>query len=130
MNGDTTMMDANSGSPLESETGREDCRIRKVVQVLKKDPSCALPELANSCQISVSRLSHLFKHEIGTNVKNYRVGCRLQVAAALLLSTTAPVKEIAYTAGYHHASSFVRAFKARFGFSPTCYRRECARKSA
>jgi AraC-like DNA-binding protein len=77
----------------------------------------------------MSRLSHLFKREIGSNVKNYRLDCRLQIAVALLLSTDTPVKEIAYTAGYHHTSSFVRAFKTRFGFSPACYRREHATKS-
>ena len=123
-------MDPNLVSPREGEIDNEDCRIRKVIQVLKKDPSRALPELADSCQISISRLSHLFKDEIGTNVKNYRLSCRLQLAVALLLSTSAPIKEIAYTAGYHHSSSFVRAFKARFGFAPTRYRREYARKAA
>jgi len=70
----------------------------------------------------MSRLSHLFKHEMGTNVKNYRLDCRLQVGAALLLSTGTPIKEIAYSAGYHHTSSFARAFKTRFGSSPACYR--------
>jgi hypothetical protein len=29
-------------------------------------------------------------------------------------------KEIAYTAGYRHTSSFVRAFKTHFGLSPGC----------
>jgi len=111
------------------EMKQQDCRIRKVIQVLKEDPSISLPELAHSCQISNSRLSHLFKREIGTNVKNYRVDHRLQGAAALLLSTGTPIKEIAYSAGYHHSSSFVRAFKARFGSSPACYRREHARKA-
>jgi AraC-like DNA-binding protein len=72
----------------------------------------------------MSRLSHLFKREIGTNVKDYRLDCRLQVALALLLSTAASIKEIAYTAGYNHTSSFARAFKSRFGLSPACYRRE------
>ena len=109
---------------------REDGRILRVVQVLKEDPSRSLTELAGSCQISMSRLSHLFKREIGTNVKNYRLDCRLQVAAALLLSTATSIKEIAYTTGYNHSSSFVRAFKVRFGLSPTCYRRERERKSA
>ncbi len=57
----------------------EDFRIRKVIQVLKEDPSHSLPELALSCQISMSRLSHLFKHEVGANVKNYRLDCRRPV---------------------------------------------------
>ena len=108
---------------------QEDFRIRKVVQVLKEHPSRTVPELAHGCQISESRLSHLFKREVGTNLKNYRLDCRLQVAAGLLLATATPIKEIAYTTGYHHTSSFVRAFKTRFGFSPASYRSEHATQS-
>src|SRR5207245_11686448 len=89
-------------------TGQKDFRIQRVVEALNQDPSRTLPELAYSCQISVSRLSHLFKDEIGINVKNYRLDCRLQAAARMLVSTGMPIKEIAYTAGYRHTSSFVR----------------------
>jgi transcriptional regulator GlxA family with amidase domain len=103
---------------------QKDFRIQKVVQVLSETPSLTLPELAHSCQMSASRLSHLFKDEIGTNVKNYRIDCRLQIAVAMLALTSTPIKEIAYTAGYCHCSSFVRAFKTHFGVSPACYRRD------
>ena len=102
----------------------KDFRIQKVVQVLTENPSLTLPELARCCQMSTSRLSHLFKDEIGSNVKNYRIDCRLQVAATMLALTSMPIKEIAYTAGYCHSSSFVRAFKTHFGLSPACYRRK------
>jgi transcriptional regulator GlxA family with amidase domain len=101
---------------------QRDFRIQEVVQVLNDDPSCTLPELARSCQISMSRLSHLFKAEIGVNVKEYRLDCRLQVAATMLVSTRMLIKQIAYSAGYRHTSSFVRAFKTRFGLSPASYR--------
>jgi len=101
---------------------RADFRVKQVVQVLNQDPSRTLPELAHNCQISSSRLSHLFKDQIGMNVKKYRLDCRLQAAAAMLVSTGMPIKEIAYTAGYRHSSSFVRAFKTHFGLSPACYR--------
>ncbi len=99
-----------------------DFRIQEVVQILNEHPSRTLPELARSCQISMSRLSHLFKDEVGVNVKDYRMDCRLQVAAAMLLSTRMLVKQIAVRAGYRHTSSFVRAFKTHFGLSPTRYR--------
>ena len=99
-----------------------DIRIQEVVQVLSENPSRTLPELARSCQISMSRLSHLFKDETGINVKDYRMDCRLQVAAAMLVSTRMLVKQIAYSSGYRHTSSFVRAFKTHFGLSPVCYR--------
>ena len=102
---------------------QKDYRIQKVVEVLNQDPSRTLPELAHSCQISVSRLSHLFKDEIGINVKNYRLDRRLQEAAVMLVSPDTPIKGIAYLAGYRHCSSFVRAFKTHFGVSPASYRK-------
>jgi AraC family transcriptional regulator of arabinose operon len=109
---------------MSTGSRQKDFRIQKVVQVLNEYPSRTLPELADTCQISTSRLSHLFKNEIGINVKNYRLDCRLRVAAEMLVSTDMPIKEIAYTTGYRHTSSFARAFKAHFGFSPACYRKE------
>jgi AraC family transcriptional regulator, arabinose operon regulatory protein len=101
-----------------------DFRIQKVVQVLNETPSRSLPELAHCCQMSTSRLSHLFKDEIGVNLKNYKIECRLQVASSMLALTSMPIKEISYSVGYCHSSSFVRAFRTHFGLSPACYRRK------
>ena len=107
---------------MASGPDSKDLRVQKVIQVLNRDPSRKLPELAHGCRISVSRLSHLFKHETGVNVKNYRRDCRLQVAAVMLTSTRMSIKEIAYAARYRHPSSFVRAFKIQHGVSPARYR--------
>ena len=103
---------------------QRDFRVQRVVQTLHNDPFRTLPELAHYCRISASRLSHLFRAEIGVNVKQYRLDCRLQMAAEILVSTDRSIKEIAYSAGYRHCSSFVRAFNAHFGLSPACYRKK------
>ena len=100
----------------------QDFRIERAAQLLQKNPSCKLTELAGYCHVSISRLSHLFKDETGLSVKNYRRNCRLQKAVKMLVLTDTPIKEIAYRLGYHHTSSFVRAFKAQFKLSPTRYR--------
>jgi transcriptional regulator GlxA family with amidase domain len=123
--------------PIEPKSGeaqtmvrwsrQKDGRIQKVVQVLSEDPSRTLPELAQTFQLSMSRLSHLFKDEIGVNVKHYRIDCRLQITAAMLVFTSTPIKEIAYMAGYRHSSSFARAFKTHFGLSPASYRTKLRR---
>ena len=107
---------------MGTATRQKDFRIQKVVQVLNQDPSRKLPELAFSCEMSVSRLSHLFKDETGINVKRYRMDCRLRMAASMLVFTSVPIKEISFAAGYQHSSSFVRAFKTYFGLSPARYR--------
>lgn len=109
---------------------QKDFRIQKVARVLTQDPSRTLPELANACQISTSRLSHLFKDEVGIDVKHYRLDCRLQMAAGMLQSSEMPIKGIAYSAGYRHYSSFARAFKTHFGLSPGCYRKRQLQEAA
>jgi AraC family transcriptional regulator of arabinose operon len=104
------------------ESAHTDSRIDKAIQLLQKNPSCTLRELASHCKISVSRLSHLFKQVTGGSVEEYRRNRRLQEAARVLVSTDMPIKEIAYQLGYQHTSSFVRAFKAGFEMSPSRYR--------
>ena len=115
---------------MDRLSGQRDFRIQRAVQFLNEDPFRTLPELADNCKISSSRLSHLFKNDVGVNVRHYRMDCRLQLAAAMLVSTDRPVKEIAYAVGYRHCSSFVRAFNTHFGFSPACYRENQPRRAA
>jgi transcriptional regulator GlxA family with amidase domain len=101
-----------------------DVRIQRAAEILTEDPARPLPALALSCQVSVSRLTHLFKDEIGITVKNYRLDSRLQEAAVMLASTDMPIKAIASSVGYRHTSSFVRAFKTHCGVTPAGYRME------
>ena len=44
---------------------------------------------------------------------------RLSKAAQLIETTTLPVAEIALRCGYDSPSAFTRAFKARYGITPT-----------
>jgi two-component system response regulator YesN len=99
-----------------------DVRIQRAAQILTEDPARPLPALARSCQVSVSRLTHLFKDETGITLKNYRLDSRLQAAAVMLASTDMPIKAIASRVGYHHTSSFVRAFKTHSRETPADYR--------
>jgi len=110
--------------------GQKDFRIAKAVLLLHEKPACSLPELARSCGVSPSRLSHLFKNQNGFSVKRYRRNFRFHLALKMLALTDMPIKEIGYNLGYHHTSSFVRAFKFQLGLSPTAYRRRQREKAA
>jgi methylphosphotriester-DNA--protein-cysteine methyltransferase len=50
-------------------SSQRDFRIQRAVHFLNNEPFRTLPELAHNCQISTSRLSHLFKKEVGINIK-------------------------------------------------------------
>src|ERR1700746_13143 len=109
---------------------QRDFRIQRAVHFLNNEPFRTLPELAHNCQISTSRLSHLFKKEVGINIKLYRLDCRLKGGATMLVLHHKPIKETAHSEGSRHCSSFVRAFHTHFGLSPACYRKEQVQRAA
>ena len=104
------------------EAIQTDPRIEKAVRLLLEDSSRTLADLASDCTLSVSRLSHLFKAKTGRTVGDFRRNCRFRAATQMLATTDMSIKQIAYALGYHHTSSFVRAFELHVGVSPSGYR--------
>jgi len=49
--------------------------------------------------------------------------CRLMRAAQMLENTTVPVKEIAYSLGFHSPQRFAKTFRQEFGATPLAYRK-------
>ena len=106
------------------EPSHSDFRIEKTTRLLHENSSRTVGEVAGACSLSTSRLSHLFKTEVGTTVGKFRCTCRFSEARRMLSDTPEmAIKEIAYTLGYHHTSSFTRAFEHTVGESPTDYRK-------
>ena len=95
-----------------------DQRIAAILQAIDADPASDVTALAQVAHLSRSRLSHLFKREVGRSLHSYLANCRLEKAAELLKQTETPVKEVSYIVGYRHAPSFVRAFRKKFGCAP------------
>jgi AraC-like DNA-binding protein len=111
------------------EPSHSDFRIEKTTHLIHENSSRTVAEVAGACSLSTSRLSHLFKAEVGTTVGKFRRTCRFNEAKRILAGApTVAVKEIAYTLGYHHTSSFTRAFEHEVGESPTDYRKHEAQK--
>jgi AraC family transcriptional regulator of arabinose operon len=106
---------------------QKDFRIQEAARLLNENSSFTLSELARRYHLSISRLSHLFKTETGFTVQNYRGHCRFRAAARMLETTDLSIKQVAYAVGYHHTSSFVRAFILHSGVSPNNYRRRQSR---
>lgn len=99
-----------------------DRRIEIVISLIEKDPQLGLPELANSVQLSTSRLRHLFKKEIGIKPGLYLKQARLRMAERLLRTTFMSIKEIINETGLPGTSHFVRDFRQVYGLSPSDYR--------
>ena len=81
-----------------------------------------LTEFAHSVNLSVWRLSHIFKSDVGMPPIKYLKLLRMERAKGLLESSFLSVKEIAFKVGLNDESHFVRDFKSTYGYSPTTYR--------
>ena len=80
-------------------------------------------ELADSVNLSASRLRLLFKAETGLTIQQYVKRQRLQRAQELARTTFLRVSEIADLLGFDDVSHFVRDFRLMFGVTPETYRR-------
>jgi len=100
----------------------QDLRLRKILHLIESHPSHTIHDLALECNLSGSRLQHLFKQRTGLGLGQLLTEQRMRQAAELLVNTEMSIKQIAGTLGYEHASSFTRAFERRFRQSPRCYR--------
>ncbi|HEY1526200.1 MAG TPA: helix-turn-helix transcriptional regulator [Candidatus Angelobacter sp.] len=100
----------------------QDGRLRKVLQMIASDAPHKIHELALECNLSESHLQHLFKQGTGLGLGRLISEQRMRRAADLLAQTNMNIKEIAWTVGYEHTSSFSRAFERHFGESPRAFR--------
>jgi len=101
-----------------------DKRVEKIIQMMRDDirGELSLGEFAQSVNLSVWRLCHIFKNDVGMPPIRYWRLLRMERAKDLLESSFLSVKEIAYQVGLNDESHFVRDFKSTYGFSPALYR--------
>jgi AraC-like DNA-binding protein len=90
----------------------------------------SLGEFAQSVNLSVWRLCHIFKSDVGMPPIRYLRQLRMERAKDLLESSFLSVKEIAFQVGLNDESHFVRDFKSTYGFSPALYRSQFNNKPA
>lgn len=84
-----------------------------------------LPEIAEKFYISETHCIRLFRSEFGTTPMKYMLNTRLDESRRLLAVTMLPVQEIALMFNFSDHQHYCKAFKCRFGVSPTEYRRLC-----
>ena len=101
-----------------------DKRVEKIIEMMRADVrgELTLTEFAHSVNLSVWRLCHIFKSDVGMPPIKYLKLLRMERAKGLLESSFLSVKEIAFQVGLNDESHFVRDFKSTYGYSPTTYR--------
>jgi transcriptional regulator GlxA family with amidase domain len=81
-----------------------------------------LEALAEAAGVSPRHLSRLFRAELGINAAAYVEMTRVDIARRLLEDIAAPIKAIAYAAGFGSPTTLRRAFLRRIGVAPLQYR--------
>lgn len=103
-----------------------DPRVEKIQHIMRQNlhKEVSLSELAQSVNLSVWRLSHIFNSEVGMGPIKYLRYLRMDRARELLETSYLSVKEIGYHVGLNDESHFARDFKKVYGAPPKVYRRQ------
>lgn len=82
-----------------------------------------VPDIASAVGVSASYFNRSFRRETGYSPHEYLTLRRVSAAKDLLISTNAPLREIAFECGYASEENFIRAFRGAVGVSPSSFRR-------
>ncbi|MGE0283614.1 MAG: cupin domain-containing protein [Rhizobiaceae bacterium] len=106
--------------------GATDPAIGRALGVMhaRPDRGWSVAELARIAGLSRSVFAAHFVRLVGHPPLRYLIGLRLDKATELLRTTDKTIVEVAIAVGYDSEAAFSRAFKLRFGRSPSRWRRQ------
>jgi transcriptional regulator GlxA family with amidase domain len=110
---------------LRERYGISNDRVLKVLAEMEARPEepAGMGELAKLAGLSLRQLERLFSAHLGETIGGCYLRIRLEKAAELLRNTGMPITGISVACGFQSSSHFSRAFKTRFGKSPSSERR-------
>ncbi len=114
------------GITRKSEPTGEERFLKRAVEVIEKhleDPELDAALLASELHLSESQLYRKLKALSGKSTSVFIRGIRLSVAKKLLEASDLNISEIAYQCGFNDPAWFSRAFKEKFGVSPSDVRK-------
>lgn len=101
----------------------KDRRIKEIYDCYSVDPSIpyTLDDWSSRVGATKRTLTRLFAKEFGTSFSLWRQHLRL-IKSLTLLETGCSIQDVATAVGYQNDSSYIRAFKARFGITPLSFK--------
>lgn len=101
----------------------KDRRIKKIFESYNNDPSIqyTLDDWSDKVGATKRTLTRLFAKEFDTSFSLWRQHLRL-VTSLRLLEEDYSIQEVALSVGYQNDSSYIKAFKARFGITPLAFK--------
>jgi AraC-like DNA-binding protein len=109
--------------------GLRDRYVGRALVLLHEAPAApwTVDDLGSRVGLSRSALHQRFAELIGQGPMQYLANWRMQLGAALLRDTAAPVASVAQEVGYQSEAAFARAFKRAVGTPPALWRRRVKR---
>lgn len=92
------------------------------------DKKITLDILSKEFGYSPQYISAIFKNELNTTFHHYLTYKRLKKSLYLLNTSESKIINIAYACGFANERAFVKAFKERYGISPSQYKLESMKK--
>lgn len=86
------------------------------------DKQISLEEIAAQANLSIYYFTRRFKRAYGHTPHEYLINIRLNTACFYLASSSAQIKEIAFSCGFTNESNFCTSFKKNIGCTPAEYR--------
>ena len=102
------------------EPDRLDPRVERARELLGMAPGRRISwlEVAGKVALSVGRMAHLFKAQVGSSPRRYLLWLRLGDAIGELAKGKS-IAVAAHSAGFSDAAHFTRTFRAMLGFTPS-----------
>jgi transcriptional regulator GlxA family with amidase domain len=106
--------------PLRLRTGVHDELVLAAIAIMEDEVEdrLSIAGLAVRLRVSPDKLERSFRGELGVSPGTYYRTTRLRRAHDLLAHSTLPVREVALSCGFWSVSSFSRAFREQYGYTP------------
>lgn len=120
-------VNVRESQPSSDGTGKLSARqLARVLGMIEAriDQDVSLTELADAAGLSRYHFARCFRGSLGVSPVQHVINRRLERASKLLTASRLPVIEVALACGYDNTSNFARAFKQRYGVTPTQYARQ------
>ena len=117
-------------SVYTSQDSRKMSQLKPAVELMRYsyDQPLTLADMAKAAHLSVSRLAHLFREQMGITPVDFLTNIRIDHAKRMLLTTDNNCTRICYDVGYNNQSYFTRVFKQATGLTPREFRNQNKRQ--
>jgi len=117
-------------SVYTSQDTRKMSQLKPAVELMQYsyDQPLTLADMAKAAHLSVSRLAHLFREQMGLTPVDFLTNIRIDNAKRMLLTTDNNCTRICYDVGYNNQSYFTRVFKQIVGLTPREFRNQNKRQ--